>query len=235
MVLTPTTANLNRRLKMLKRYRSAAIAVSALVLASTALYAAGNYSTYPIVGQSSFCASTVSGAGGFNAVGNSNGVAPTGQGQATSGSICAQTVPAGPPAFTGNELIPMDTVPGSGVSPQTVTANINQLGQGAVVDSVASGAAITIPNNSQFFILDTGTAATVAVTMPAVAVEGQIQHVLCGTAIATSLSVAANSGQTIKGNVTPVTACSTAGPAFAWRFSAAANGLIAAGTWVRIQ
>jgi hypothetical protein len=217
---------------MLKRYRSAAVAMAALLVTSAIAIAAGNYSTYPIVGQPSFCASTVSGAGGFNAVGNSNGVAPTGQGQATSGSICAQTVPAGPPAFTGNELIPMDTVPGSGVSPQTVTANINQLGQGAVVDSVASGAALTIPANSQFFVLDTGTAATVAVTMPAVAVEGQIQHLVCGVGVGTALSVVANSGQTIKGNTA---ATCTAGQGFAWRYVAAANGLLVANTWLRIQ
>jgi hypothetical protein len=217
---------------MKRSARLAGLLAVALTVGSVAAYAAGNYSTYPIVGQSSFCASTVSGAGGFNAVGNSNGVAPTGQGQATSGSICAQTVPAGPPAFTGNELIPMDTVPGSGVSPQTVTANINQLGQGAVVDSVASGAALTIPANSQFFVLDTGTATTVAVTMPAVAVEGQIQHIECIAAVSAVFSVVANAGQTIKG-AAPATC--TAGTGLAWRYVAAANGIIVAATWLRIQ
>ena len=216
----------------MKLTRLSGLLAVALTVGSVAAYAAGNYSTYPIVGAPSFCISTVSGAGGFNAQGNSNGVNPTGQGQATSGSLCAQTVPAGPPAFTGNEQLPMDTAVGSGTNPQTVTANINQFGQGAVVDSVASGAAITIPANAQFFVLDTGTAATVAVTMPAVAVEGQIQHLVCGVGVGTALSVVANSGQTIKGNTA---ATCTAGQGFAWRYVAAANGLLVANTWLRIQ
>lgn len=215
---------------MLKRY----LAVAGIAVAiSTAAYAAGNYSTYPIIGQPAFCDSVVSGAGGFNVPqGNVGGGGATGQGQATSGSLCAQTIPAGPPAFTGNEVVPMDTLPGGGTNPQTVTAGINQLGQGAIFDSVAATAGVTIPNNSQFFVLDTGTATTVAVTMPLAAVEGQIQHVLCGVAVSAALSVVANTNQTIKGNTT---ATCLAGAAFAWRFSAVANGLIVAGSWVRIQ
>jgi hypothetical protein len=220
----------------MKLTRLSGLLAVALTVGSVAAYAAGNYSMYPIVGGASFCASTVSGAGGFNAAGNTNNVNPTGQGQAGSGSLCAQTVPAGPPAFTGSELLPMDTG-GSGIfpgttNPQTVVANINQLGQGVVADSVASGATVTIPANSQFFVLDTGTAATVAVTMPAVAVDGQIQHLVCGVAVGTALSVAANTGQTIKG-AAPTTC--TAGQGFAWRYLASANGLIVAASWLRIQ
>lgn len=113
---------------MLKRTRSAAIGLGALLVAGGIAWAAGNYSMYPIVGQNAFCASTVSGAGGFNAQGNVGGGGVTGQGQATSGSLCAQTVPAGPSALTGNELIPADTQIGSGTNPQTVTIPSSLLG-----------------------------------------------------------------------------------------------------------
>lgn len=85
---------------MLKRYRSAAV-VAVVSLLATGVWAAGNYLTYPIVGQNSFCVSTVTGASTF--------AGATGQGQATNGSVCAQTVPAGPTALTGSELIPADT------------------------------------------------------------------------------------------------------------------------------
>lgn len=112
---------------MLKRYRSAAIGLCALLVAGGVAWAAGNYSLYPVVGGSSFCISTVSGAGGFNAQGNVGGGGITGQGQSSSGSLCAQTVPAGPPLLTGSELVPADTgLPGT-VSPQTVVIPIQLL------------------------------------------------------------------------------------------------------------
>lgn len=96
---------------MLKRYRSAAVGLGALLVTSGIVFAAGNWSTYPIVGGQSFCASTVTGAGGLGGA--------TGQGQASTGSICAQMVPAGP-TFTGEEMIPADTQSLNGGGPQTV-------------------------------------------------------------------------------------------------------------------
>jgi hypothetical protein len=113
---------------MLKRYKSAALGLGALLVAGGIAFAAGNYSMYPIVGANSFCAATVSGAGGFNADGNVGGGGVTGQGQASSGSLCAQTVPAGPSGLTGNELIPADTQIGSGTNPQSVTIPSSLLG-----------------------------------------------------------------------------------------------------------
>lgn len=104
---------------MLKRYRSVAIAVSALLITSGIVWAAGNYATYPIVGAPSFCVATVSGAGNLGGI--------TGQGQAGSGSICAQTVPSGPPLLTGSEIIPADTGLGPNVSPATVAIPVSLL------------------------------------------------------------------------------------------------------------
>lgn len=217
----------------MKLTRLAGLLAVALTVGSGAANAAGNYSTYPIIGYPAFCDSIVTGSGGFTVPqGNTGGGGVTGQGQASSTAVCAQTIPAGPPTFSGLELLPLDTGLPGGASPQSATVNVNQLGQGVVVDSVASGAALTIPANSQFFVLDTGTAATVAVTMPAVAEEGQIQHLLCAAAVGTALSVVANTGQTIKG-ASPTTC--TAGQGFAWRFVASANGIIVANSWLRIQ
>lgn len=94
------------------------IAAGLLAAASTIAIGAGNYSTYPIVGQNSFCVSSVTGAGApFSGA--------TGQGQGTTGSICAQTVPAGP-AQTGEELVPADTQAAGPT--QTVTIPSSLLG-----------------------------------------------------------------------------------------------------------
>lgn len=109
----------------MKLSRKGWFAVGLTALFASGAFAAGIYSTYPIVGQNSFCVSTVSGAGGFNAAGNAGGAGQTGQGQANSGSLCAQTVPAGPPALTDEELIAADT----GITnPATVTIPSGMLG-----------------------------------------------------------------------------------------------------------
>lgn len=96
--------------------------VAALVAVSLipAAHAAGIFSTLPIVGNPSFCGSTVTGTGGLGGI--------TGQGQGTLGSICGQTIPAGPTAITGNELIPADTELGGGAPPQTVTIPSGMIG-----------------------------------------------------------------------------------------------------------
>ena len=109
---------------MFKRYRkAAAVGLFAALVTPALVYAAGNWSTLPIVGQPAFCASY------FTGVPNSsNGLyipdgGITNQGQATSGSMqqCGQTVPMGPPLLTGEELIPGDTGLSGGQPPQTVT------------------------------------------------------------------------------------------------------------------
>jgi hypothetical protein len=207
------------------------LAVGVLAASTAAVFAAGNWSTLPLVGGASYCASTVTGTGNLSGV--------TGQGQGTIGSICGQTVPAGPATFAGTEVVPMDlATPGAtptalGAQPATALVNINQLGQGAVFDSTSASAGVTVPNGVQFFVLDTGTAATVAVTLPAVAVEGQIVHINCAVGGATAFSVVPNSGQALKG--TSPGACTAGSESSAWRFSGTANGLIAANTWLRIQ
>lgn len=150
---------------MLKRFRGAAIGVAALSVAGGIALAAGNYSTYPIVGAPSSCISTVSGAGGFNAAGNAGGGGATGQGQAASGSLCAQTLPAGPPFLTGSELIPADTGLGGGVSPQSVTIPVTMLGNyfGTPRNFLDNGA-LNITNTNGTSTVTCAAAAAIAVT-----------------------------------------------------------------------
>lgn len=84
----------------MKLSRTLVASLAAIAVASTAVWAAGNWSTLPTVGEGSFCASFVTG---------------------SAGQICAQTIPAGPPLLTGNELVPADTGLAGGAPPQTVT------------------------------------------------------------------------------------------------------------------
>lgn len=105
---------------MLKRYRSAAIGLCAVLLTGVIAHAAGIYSQLPLIGSAAFCGSTVTGTGNLGG--------QTGQGQGTIGSICGGTVPAGPPFITGNEIMAVDTLLPGGASPQSATISIQDIG-----------------------------------------------------------------------------------------------------------
>ena len=77
---------------------------------------AGNWSTLPIYGSPPVCVSTVS---GVTSTGNQPYLMVPGSTQGTGSSICGQTMPAGPPALLGTELIPVDTGIANSASPQT--------------------------------------------------------------------------------------------------------------------
>src|ERR1035437_10007651 len=81
------------------RLRSMLISTVAVLAAGSIAYAAGNYSTLPQVASPSFCASQVT----FYA-----------------GQSCAQTVPAGPTALTGSELVAAGTQLPTAAPPQAV-------------------------------------------------------------------------------------------------------------------
>jgi hypothetical protein len=220
---------------MLKKLRAGLLALGALIaVANAPAHAAGMWFDWPGIGFPSYCAAIV---GSSNVQSGQTGQGTGGtSGIGQNGVYCAQTVPAGPVTFAGTEYLPLDLGPLGGVTgavPSSATVSLLQLGQGPVIDSVATGAAVTIPNGTGFFVLDTGTPATVVVTLPAAAVEGQFVHLVCKAAVGTALSVAANSGQTLVG-ASPAT-CAAGTPAGTWRFVAPATGLIAAGTWLRVQ
>lgn len=219
---------------MFGRLKGVAVGCAALAIASTALYAAGNYSTYPIVGGAAFCVSTVSGAGGFNTDGNVGGSGATGQGQATSGSLCAQTVPAGPTILTGSELIPADTGLPGGASPQTVTvpmASLNALPISFTTiptNVTATLSATNLSGGVMFHSTATVTGATV--TLPAAPIDGQ-QFALTSDQTITTLVVTATaaSGQSIQKAPTVITPSTTGSYGYRFLYNAALN------TWARLQ
>lgn len=200
---------------MTKHRIAGLLAGSALLAAPSIAFAGGSFQTLPGIGAPSFCASTVTGTGSLGGT--------TGQGQGTTGSICAQTVPAGPATFTGTEITNMDLyAPGTsnGNPVQTASANIQQLGQGAFLD-VASPATATIPAGVVFYSLDGAQASAFTITMPVAVVDGQFQEVICTAATVGALTVAANTSvvtQVVKNN--PGTAC-VAGTVYKWRYNAA--------------
>ncbi len=216
---------------MLARYRKAAavgLFAGVVAMASWA-FADGIYQMYPQIGAPSFCASTVSGVtlpaqqGPFGVVPGST------QGSGTQG-ICAQTVPAGPLLFTGNEHMPVDVnalgTSSNGAPPATANVALVQLGQGAYQD-LTTVTTETIPNNTPFVFLHGAQSNNYTLTMPAVAVEGQIQRVICEQTISGTTWVVANTGQSILGG-TSLATCAL-GTDWAWRYALANT------TWYRIH
>lgn len=192
----------------MKLIRNGLLAGAVVVAGILTAHAAGLWSNFPQIGGSSFCTSY-----------NSNSPSVGGVTGQTGVGTCVQTVPAGPPTFAGTEYAPFDIGPlggSSNVVPNTAVVSIVQLGQGQYLD-VTSPTTATIPNNTPFYLIDGTQGSAYTITMPAAPVEGQIQRVTCETATVGALTVAANTGQSLKNN--PSTAC-VAGTSYAWRWMA---------------
>lgn len=207
---------------MLKRFRSAAVAAVALLITSSILYATGSFSTLPIVEGPSYCASTVSGTGNLSGI--------TGQGQGTLGSICAQTVPAGPTAVTGNEVIPADlyrpdvSPPAAGLGPQPATALLTMASLNALPITVFNGVFnnqnfVTATNTTGGFIVNAGaTISAVKVGLPPTPIDGQRFIFNADQIITTLLITSPTAGVTISNAATALTpsATGTFGYGFMW-------------------
>jgi len=180
---------------------------AALVATAGVALAVGLWPGIPLLGGAAYCVNSVNG-------------------------VCQANAPAGNPLFLGSEAVPVDTYGANqatnsqGVNQATQLVALTQLGQGPMVDQTTVGTTQTIPNNTPFFFLDGAQASALTVTMPASAVEGQIQRIVCTAATVGTLTVAANTGQTLKNN--PNAAC-TAGVGYAWRYQASNT------TWYRFQ
>jgi hypothetical protein len=220
---------------MLKRLKGAAVGCAALAIASTALYAAGNWSTLPVVGGASYCASTVSGTTGGSGI--------TGQGQGTGASLCAQTVPAGPSIVTGNEVIPMDfnnpasiTATQGGVSPTTGLLTLASLN--ALPTAYPQFGNSTNPNTftvsplvgAVYLSATTGSLSSTQMQMPANPIDGQQLRLSSANNIATIL-ISPNTGQTIgvDAKVTALTVTLTGSYGYTFFWQAATS------TWHRLQ
>src|SRR5262249_28047902 len=116
----------------MKRSRvvAAAVGVAVAAISVTAALSNGLWLTLPIVGQGSFCASTVSGTGNLGGA--------TRQGQGTLGSVWGETGAPGEPGLTGPETIPVDifglnpTVAQSGAPTQTQRVPVGLIAPGAI-------------------------------------------------------------------------------------------------------
>jgi hypothetical protein len=218
---------------MLTRYRGAAVGAVALILSSTILWAAGNWSTLPIIEGNSYCASTVSGTGNLSGA--------TGQGQGTLGSICAQTVPAGPTAVTGNEVIPADLyrpdvsppAAGLGGQPQTALvtmANLNALPLTVSTVPTSTLTTLTAVNQTGGYIAhSTATVSAVTVNLPPSPVDGQQFAFSADQIITTLLITSPTAGVTVTKQPTTITPSTTASYGYRWMYNAAATN------WYRLQ
>jgi len=195
---------------MTKRRISLLASGAALMLAGGAAFAGGSFQTLPLVGGGSYCASTST---------------------TSAGQTCTQTVPAGPATFTGNEVVPADlAAPGTnnGVPVNTALVDIQQLGQGAILD-LTTVASTTIPAGTSWLFVHGTDASAYTITLPAAPVEGQIEHVVCAAATVGAMTVAANAGQSLLPAASPAAAACVAGNSYAWRYQASNT------TWYRIQ
>lgn len=172
----------------MKLTRLAGLLAVALTVGSVAAYAAGNYSTYPIVGGASFCVSTVGVNGQAGNTGQGGGTA------GTNGAYCPQTVPAGPPALTGTELIPLDTGLAGGAPPQSAVLPVTDLHAG-YYQIVTTGTTVTVAPNVQNLILNLA-ATTMAVTLPAAPYDNEVVTISNASTIVSTFSVTTNTGQT---------------------------------------
>lgn len=205
------------------------IAVGTLAVIGTAAWAAGNWSTLPQVGMSSFCASTVSGVTLPTAQG-AYGVTP-GSTQGTGTSICGQTVPAGPTALTGSEIVPADTQAANSTPPQTVTIPITLFPGGSYVYAgpYTTSFSYAIPNSINTVILDpTGTVSAATLTMPTTPLNGQVVNI-ASTHTVTALVFAAVAGQTISNAPTAITVSTTTPYNYAFMWDATTS------YWYRLQ
>lgn len=200
--------------------RKGLLAVGLLFAVPAIAIAAGNYLTYPQVGEPSFCASS-----------NPNGTGVGGTtGQQGSPVNCVQTVPAGPPALTGSELVPADT----GVSgpTQTVTIPIVLFGAGDYTYNLlpsTAPAVQVIPNNTNYYLLDsTATVTSLTLTMPSSPLVGQVLRV-SSTHTVNNLLVNGATNQTISNAPTALTVSTTGDFGYGFIWTAAPLG------WLRVQ
>lgn len=142
----------------------------------------GLWNNWPIVGQSSYCATTTN-------------------------SVCTSTVPAGPSALTGAETIPANRGT-SATAPTNVLIPVGSLGGNPItVQSITTGAvgatAISASNLDGGVIYSAAvTITSAAITLPLNPIQGQTYKVSSNRNI-TTLSVSAASGDSMAANSAP--------------------------------
>ena len=191
---------------MLRKFLLGSIAALTVVGVSAV---AQQWLPFPIVGGSSFCASTVN-------------------------NTCVSTIPAGPTVITGNETIPGDTNLSGGRAPQTVKFSMASLNLLPVAyESITAGSAFytyTFPNTTGTVIFTaSGTISDERVTAPPNPVDGQ-KVTVSSTHTITAFQFIANTGQTLAVTTpTVLTASTTVPQGYSWRYRASDA------KWYRVQ
>lgn len=126
-------------------------------------------------------------------------------------------------SLTGNEVIPFST--GTVSNGATVATVQNFAGRYTVNET--AGTPKTVPNGTQFFMLDTNTPATVVVNLPTAPSDGSKVVVSCDIAIGTSLTIAPSGSHTIKAG--PAAGACAIGTSYGFLFRASNT------TWYRVQ
>lgn len=198
----------------MKRSRTAAISAVAILAGMAYAYAAGLFSTLPIVGGATFC-STATGA--------------------VTSTACVSSVPAGPAGLTGTEVVPADTGFAGGRQPQSVTIPVGTLGAAlaafpSLLPSQASPSFTISANVASVIISATAALSPTTITFPANAVDGQRLRLSSQRTIA-SLTLNGAAGQTIDAATKPtaLTASTTAAYGYEWVFRGTDS------TWYRLQ
>lgn len=196
----------------MKFYNRVSIAALGLLAAVAVPAVAGLWPDFPQVGGASYCASFSTG--------------PTGQ-------TCNVTVPAGPIAVTGAEVVPTETNLASGRAPQNVVTPLPLLASGALAQvTPLTGASVLIPNKiTNYLITPAGTIATLTVTMPAAPINGQVVRI-SSSATVTALTLSGSAGQTISNAPTAITLSTTG--AYGYEF-VYVRLTATTGTWYRLQ
>jgi hypothetical protein len=158
------------------RINAKRLALAAALLTGVAVplaWSAGLYGTLPIIGGAAYCGSAV-------VQGNSQGsITGQGGGQGTANTItgsviCGQTVPAGPPALTGTEVVAVDlNTPGTAASSPVNTAALpvtaigNGYGTTVINTTTGTGQNPVVANGvSNYIYAGSSTATFATITLP---------------------------------------------------------------------
>lgn len=169
----------------------------------------GLWPNFPIVGSSSYCASTTNG-------------------------VCTSTIPAGPTALTGSESIPANTNLSGGRSPQNVLitpASLNALPMNWVTGGVAANQSISASAlTGGAFIISSSTISVANLTLPLGAIDGQ-EYTFSANRSILALSVTAPAGDTLGTSAGPtaLTASTTISFGYRWKYHGSTK------VWQRLQ
>lgn len=192
-----------------------ALGLAALIGMAGLAHAAGQFTPgLPIVGGASYCQGTSTGPSGT--------------------PVCTVTVPAGPSALTGSELLGVDTGFSAGAQPQSAAVPMAAMGAGpAQFASPLTATSVTVSQRSRYLLLTpAGTIAALTVVFPAATllVDNQVLG-LCSTQVVTALTITPGTGTSVLNTVTAlaIPPATGSGTCYAWTYRKSNT------SWYRVQ